>query len=249
MSTRQTLATKVKARAGGVDRLSGVEALAAYIDQCIPAFSAAAANRGRTRKVELTITGDSGDEYGLGSDWTDGFSTVLEVWRWDDNDTTEEPVFVPSDEYEVEDALPASGSSQIRFLTFSPSSSDRVVVVHTALHSVTDATSTISSWDEEAFADLVAARVLEAAATALLSRIPQATDTDSLIGNPDSERAREYRESARRLERRYERHFGIGDAAQGGQETSRAFVVTEDIDKGPGLLNYRHTHPARGRGF
>lgn len=249
MATRQTYVKAVRARVAGAERLiQSVAELGAYVDQCVQTFSAAAANRGRTRKVELTITGDGSEEYGLGSDWTDGFSTVLEVWKWDDNDTTEQPEYIANDEYEVEDYLPSAGASQIRFLTFSPSSSDRVVVIHTALHAVTDSSSTISSWDDEAFADLIAARVLEAAATALLARVPQATDTDTLIGNPDSERAREYRESARRFERRYERHFGIGDA-ETGQEQSRAFVVTEDIDRGPSLLRYRHTHPKRGSGF
>lgn len=248
MATRQTYVTAVKSRVSGAERLLDVNSLSHYVDQCLPAYSAAAANRGRTRKVELTITGDGSEEYGLGSDWTDGFSTVVEVWRWDDNDTTDQPTRLGSDEYEVEDALPSSGASQIRFLTFSPSSSDRVVVVHTALHTCTDSASTLSAWDDEAFADLVSSRVLEAAATALLSRVPQSTDTDSLIGNPDAERAREYRTSARTLERRFERHFGIGDV-DNGPETARAVVITEDLDKGPGILRYRHTHPRRGRGY
>lgn len=248
MSTRQTFVTQVEARTGGAQRVPGVSSIGTYIDQCLPTFNAAAVNRGSVRIVELTITGDGTDEYSLGSDWTDEFSYVKEVWLWESNDTNDDPFILNSDEWRVETRLPSAGASQIRLLSYAPSSSDRVVVVHTALHTITDAESTMEAHDEEAFANLVAARVLEAASTALLALIPQGSDTDALLGSPQGERANGYRESARTLERRYERHFGI--AADGsGDPTGGAFIAIEDYDQSPGILNHRHTHRSRRRGY
>lgn len=244
-TTRQTFAKKVSARVGGAEKVLSGAGIGDYADGALPEFSSAASLAGRVRKVELTITGDGTDEYGLGSSWTDGFSRVLECWRWDSNDTNSEPILMGPEEYQIEDALPAAGSSQIRFLTYSPSSADRIVVTHTALHTLTDAATSISSWDEEAFADLVASRLLEDAATAVLRFKPQASDEDFLGGGTQAERASQYRESARRLMERYRAHFGLGTEAA---PLPQAVAVFEVVEKLPaGVIDYRHTHSRRGR--
>lgn len=202
----------------------------------------------RPRILVQDITGDGTDEYDLAATFVYGASTVLSITRRDDSDFDEIPISVHEDEWEIE--RKDDDSLQIRFLTFTPNSSDKVVIEYTGQHTLDTTTSTIEVRDEAAFDGLVLHYALSAAANAALSRRVQSTDAFS---DPRIEEARALREQAKHHRNRYDQHMGLAGAGGAGTAAPvKAAMGFVDIDPGDpkvayglGTNRYRHTHRRR----
>jgi len=224
---RQDIVKKVGPLVGPAASVNGVSPIATYVDLVMDEFSKMVGSR----EVELTITGDGTDEYSLGSDWVDGFSTISRVAFWEANATTDAPVILLPDEYQIEEDLPAAGASQIR-LNFSPVAADRVVVTHSAPEIIGESagTTSVKAPVDTALAYLAGAALLRAAALAVMAHTPQATD-DDLLPSSFSSRAGEYRRTADDYDGKADQLLGVDRKGGGGA-------------KGPPVLVARRVRPA-----
>lgn len=200
-------------------------------------------NRVRPRIVRLVITGDGGDEYGLGSDWVDRFSRVAEseggIAYLDANDSDDYPRVLRSDEWKLE--YDSNGDPQIRF-AFTFDSSDRMHVFHTAPHTIDDSGSTLRTVDDTPFAELVAALAIRFRIAAVLAMRPQSVDADRTA--VDVAHAEALQQLERTLRRSAYAHFGIRDTADDGEPSAVASSASASIRRslrGATRLSY-HTH-------
>lgn len=173
---RQTVIEKTKTLVGAAANERGVDQPQVYVDLALEEFT----RFGKPREVEQTVTGDGGDEYALAATWDDDFSTLVSVIYWPSNDTDSQPLTIPLTDVQIERRLPSDGGTQIRFLTLSPSSSDRVVVTFTAPHTLgeTSATTTVQTTQALGLAYLAASMMLNAAAAGTAATVPQSGDAD-----------------------------------------------------------------------
>lgn len=222
MATRQTIIDKTRSIVGTAKNERGIEPVEVYVSLALDKFS----KLGPPREVEQTITGDGTDEYALASTWVSGFSVIESVAYWASNDTNEAPRMLRRDEYVVEEDLPSDGSSQIRFLTFSPSSSDRVVVTFTAPQIVgeTAATTTVPDHLVLGLAYLAASMLCDTAAASLAATVPQATDDDALISSFGTA-GDAYRRMATRFQEEAYVMLGIASAESGGEAIGPPEIV------------------------
>lgn len=234
MPTRQTAAAEVQALVGRAARERDVKGIDEYL-----ALALRDVDRSSPRHVKLTLTGDGTDEYALPSPWERGFS-VIERVRWVvGNDFNAVPVWIEDDEYEIE--YESDGDAQIRFYYGSPSSSDRVVVEHTARHTLAEsaASTTLNDTQTGALTARAASLLLRAAAASVASSVPQGTDED-FVEPAVTNAAGEYRRLADDFDAEYRRLLGITDDAP-------STPVIKSVPTTPGRRNYTYaTHPRRG---
>ena len=203
MPSRLTITQEVAALVGNAHKESGVLTIAEYVDLGVRDVEKVA-----PRHYRRILTGDGTDEYALASPWERGFSIVERV-RWVAGaDYNAKAVWLTQDQWELD--YESDEDPQIRF-SLSPSTSDRVVVEHTARHTLTDATATTTVNDTEASATARRAAVLllRAAAASVNSRVPQGTDEDFAEPGIGSAAA-EYRRLADDYQKEYESLLGIG---------------------------------------
>lgn len=209
---RQTVIGKTGNLIGKAATERGVEPLQVYVELAVDEFNRFA----KPRELEQTITGDGGDEYALDSEWDDDFSTLVDVVYWPSNDTDSTPTRVSLTDVQVEKRLPSDGGSQIRFLSISPSSSDRVVVTFTALHTLgeTAATTTIPASLAIGLAYLAGSMALNAAAAGTAATVPQSGDAD-IVGSTFGTAGDAYRRLATEFSRKADELLGISRSGEG----------------------------------
>lgn len=167
----------------------------------------------RPRQLAELVTGNGAFDYildGLApklAAWVEGLSSILEiVYPWDA--TTPRPPVLDSSEYMV---VRLSTGIYLRFLAATPTAPDKFHVLYTGPHVLTEATSTVPTGDEEAFADLATSYACDA----LASYYSQSTD-GSLQADTVAHlsKAQEYRAQAKRWRDAYLAKMG-GDSADG----------------------------------
>lgn len=236
----QTVTAEVQLLLGGAKRLRGAGD--------VPSFVASAQrdlDRYSPRLVRATLTGDGTDEYALASPWERGLSSISRV-RWvPDNDFNEPAQWIATDAYEVE--YDSAGAGQIRFLTITPTSADRVVVEHSARHTLTaaTATTTISETEAAALARLTCAAMLRAAGAVAGSTIPQATDEDIAVSGTDGA-ADQYRRLADDFDAQADQILGIDRTARTGEVRSAPVIVSVRALPWRQTAGRYLTHPRRG---
>lgn len=239
MPTRQSVIAEVQALIGRAARERDVKGIEEYV-----ALGLRDVDRYSTYKVKTTLTGDASDEYAIGSAWADGFSVVERV-RWvPDNDFNATAQWLMPEQYEVE--YTSAGAAQIRF-AFSPAAADRVVLEHTARHTLTESASTTTLNDTQAgaLARAAAAILLRAAAASAASTIPAATDEDfaePAMGNA----AQQYRLLADDLDAQFDQLLGIDrKGTSGAKQSAPVFVSVPAMPNRRNVPRYL-THPRRG---
>jgi hypothetical protein len=238
MATRQSVIAEVQALVGRAARERDVKGIDEYV-----ALGLRDIDRYSSRKVKVTLTGDGTDEYAIGSTWSDGFSRIERV-RWvSDNDFNAPAEWLEPEQYEVE--YTSAFAAQIRFAT-SPSSADRVVLEHTARHTLTESSSTTTLNDTEAgaLARRASALLLRAAAASVSATIPAATDEDfaePAMGNA----AQQYRLLADDHDAEFDSLLGID--RKGSTGAPRFAPVLVSVPATPNRRNSSYlTHPRRG---
>lgn len=236
MATRQELLDEVTTLAGGLVGERGVRSFDLHAATALRTFSAHA----KPRIVVLAVTGDGGDEYGLGADWVDGFSVIHRLRYVASGDYDAVPVYWTDSDYQLE--TDSSGNPQIRF-RISPGSTDIVVIEHTAPYTLgeTAATTTVPDYQLTALAYLVAANALRAAAVGVTATRDQGTDTDILDFNSQGG---EFRRLADDYDAQFDDLMGI-DRASPGAPTKPPVITTTRAQPNRRRSRYL-THPARG---
>lgn len=138
-----------------------------------------------------------------------------------------------------------TASPQIRFFPVVPTSSDKVVIEHTAPHVLTDTATTINANDLPFLADLAAAMKLEAAAVAVLAVRDQDTEDDVALIDQGG-RAEALERQAKRLRASFNAHFGIatgtGTGAAAAEESPASFAFADVDIPLTASRQFRHTH-------
>lgn len=235
MATRQGVIDRVVRFVGAARHERGVQSVDQYVADAMDEFSIYA----KPRIVVYTITGDGGDEYGLGSDWVDGFSVIRRIRYVASADYDAVPIYWTSSDYQLE--TDSSGNPQIR-LRISPSSSDRVVIEHTGVQTIgeTGAETTVPDFIDTALAYLAAAALLRSAAASVNATRDQDTDTDIL---DFSSHGGEYRRLADDYDQKFDRMAGI-DRSTPGASTKPPVITTTRAQPNRRRSRYL-THPSR----
>lgn len=240
MATRQTVTAEVKTLAGSALSIQGVRPVSEYL-----AISLRDLNRYRPYRVRTTLTGDGTDEYALGANWSAGFSTISRVRYLADGDFDATSEILPTESYDATEVTSA-GAPQIRF-SFSPSASAKVIIEHTARHSLTESASTTTLNDDEAgaLAYLTAATLLRSAASTVGATVPQGTDEDFASGAFGGGGTDAFRRLADDYDKAADGLLGIDRS--GASELPPAAPAFVSVPATPNARNASYlTHPRRG---
>ena len=99
MPTRPSVTAEVEAIVGGATREKGVEPVTVYLDLALRDV-----NQYAPREVRSVLVGDGTDEYDLPATWSRGFSVIRRVRHVADNDFDAPAVYLPQENYAVEQA-------------------------------------------------------------------------------------------------------------------------------------------------
>lgn len=230
MATQESIQAAVTTLAGSALDERGVGSVSEYVALALEDVSIYA-----PRVIHHVLTGDAGDEYDFPATWVQGFSVLRRAVYRSDADFDEPGSELLPEQYIIEQK--ADGTDQLRLLTLSPSSADRVVLTFTGRHTVT----TLSAQQAQAVAQRSAALVCRAAATGTSGTVPQGHDAD-MVGFTGTQ-GDAYRRLADDFDREFDRLLGI-DRTQAPRQTGPAVIVT--VRAQPNRRNRRYlTHPHR----
>lgn len=238
MPDLQTSVAAVKRLVGTAHEAKGVSPVTDFLTAALRDLTRVSPYQTRT-----TLTGDGTDEYPLGALWTRGISVISRVRYLADGDYNERPRELESDEYDATEVT-SGGAAQIRFLSFTPATSSKVIIDHTAAHTLsTAATTTLSDQEAGAVEYLAAALLLRAAAASVAGVAPQSSDMD-FASSAVQNAADAYRRLADDMDAKYRDAMGL---PADGSTAARPVLVTTSAQSNRRNFS-RVTHPRRGAG-
>jgi hypothetical protein len=236
MPDLQTSIAATKRLVGTAHEAKGVSPVESFVTAALREV-----NRLSPYQARTTLTGDGTDEYPLGSLWTRGVSVISRARYLPDGDYNERFRDLAPDEYDATEVT-SGGAAQIRFLTVTPPASAKVILEHTAVHTLsTNALTTLSDREAGAVEYCAAALLLRAAAASVAGVAPQSSDMD-FASSALQNAADAYRRLADDMDARFREALGL---PADGSVAARPVVITS-----PGTSNARNfrrlTHPRRG---
>jgi hypothetical protein len=230
MTTRQDYVTAIDILVSGDHALDVAEKILA-ISQAIKEHS-----RHRPQIIVEDETGDGGFDYAVTdlASWSDGFSVIKTVeYPVDDDDET--PDLLQDDEWMLYEK-PAG--KYLRFKEDKPTADEDFRVTYTALHTCTDAASTVEDFDDEAVQALAAAFFCDMLATYYAQNQDSTISADS---SDHTSKSRDYAVRAKNYRKVYFDHLGTKE----GQ--TQAASVTRDQDLKGSWAGDKLTHKGKYR--
>jgi hypothetical protein len=231
MSNRQEYIAEVKKLVPGEHHPIGEPEIIKAVQKAVNTHS-----KHRPRIVPEEVTGDGGFDYDLEdlAAWVDDFSVMRQVeYPVDDDDPDAE--ILEDDDWEI---FAKSTGKCLRFLAYTPETTEQFRVTYTARHTCTDAACTVAESDDEAVQSLAASYFCQMLATAY------ATDEDSEIGADkvdDLSKSARYGRMMRVYRAEYNDHMGIKDSKP------KPASMNQDQDVTYPTGHDRLTHPRRRR--
>jgi len=230
MSTRQDYLTAIGNLVQGEFPLGETEKILA-INMAMKAHS-----KHRPLVVVEDESGAAAFDYAITllASWSEGFSVIKQVeYPVDDDDET--PDILQDDEWMIYEK-PAG--KYLRFLENEPAATETFRVTYTALHTCTDTTCTVKTFDEEAVQALAAAFFCDMLAT-YFAQTQDSTIQADVVDHRS--KAREYDARAKAYRKMYFNHLGIEEG-----KTPPA-SVTKDLDLKGSWAGDKLTHPKKYR--
>ena len=192
----------------------------------------------RPREVVKDITGDGTYDYPIATNltsWIKGFSIIKSIEYPADE---REPIYLEEGSDKDFFIYEKEAGQYLRFTRSSPSATEKIRVVYTALQALSDSQNTIPESDEDALCNLAASLCSGALASAYAETSDSTITADSVDHKSKSQ---EFTSRAKIQKQNYMNHLGLkeGDVAPAS--------VVKDLD-----INYpwggdRLTHPKKWR--
>jgi hypothetical protein len=189
----------------------------------------------RPREVIKDITGDGTYDYSIATNltsWVKGFSVIKSIEYPADE---REPSILDEEDWMVYEK---EAGQYIRFIEDTPSATEKIRVLHTALHILSDSQNTIPESDQDAVCNLAASLCSGALASAYAHASDSTIGADSVDHRSKSQ---EFSSRAKIQKQTYLDHLALKE----GEIPPASAVVDLDIDYPDGTD--RLTHPRRGR--
>lgn len=189
----------------------------------------------RPREVVKDITGDGTYDYSISTNlttWVEDFSIIKSIEYPADE---REPQYVDEDDYAI---LRKESGLFIRFFADTPSTSEKIRVIYTTLHILSDSQNTIPQIDEDALCNLAASLCSGALASYYAQTSDPTIGADSVNYRTKSQ---EYTARAKEQKKIYMDHLGLKDGDVAPASAIKAIDVTY-----PGGMD-RLTHPRKWR--
>ena len=201
-----------------------------FIQEAVKAYS-----KHRPREVVKDITGAGTYDYSIGTNlasWIDDFSIIKSIEYPADQRT---PEYVDEDDYLI---YRKETDLFIRFLADSPTASQKIRVMYTALHILSEALNTVPLGDQDALCNLAASLCSQALASFYAQTSDPTIGADSVNYRSKSQ---EYGSRAKDQKKLYMDHLGLKDGDVAPASVRKAVDVTY-----PGGAD-RLTHPRKWR--
>lgn len=230
MTTRQDYITALGHLVGGSLPLGEAEKIFA-IGEALKRYSGH-----RPLVVVEDEAGNASFDYALTllASWSEGFSTIKSV-EYPVDDTEQAAAILQEEQWQI---YQKPSGKVLRLFDDTPPATESLRITYTALHTCTDAASTVPSYDEEAVQILAAALFCDMLA-AYYSQTSDSTISADTVDHKS--KAAEYASRARAYRKMYHDHLGIKE----GETTAAS--VTRDQDKAASWGADKATHPRRWR--
>ncbi|MCK5607336.1 hypothetical protein KAR91_35965 [Candidatus Pacearchaeota archaeon] len=192
------------------------------------------------------LTGDaSAFDFSLPSGWVEDFSYIKGRIEYPVNDDIQSRPYVDDNSWEFIRKLDGSDTTTyIRFLTFTPASSEKARFEYTIPHSITESSVTVKDGDSEAVVSLAASMCF----WALAARFAQTSDPSIEADVIDHQRKSElYRDLAEEKAKIYNALMGLGEAAKSSGAASAGIAVKDFDIMYPGSIGNYLTHSIYNR--
>lgn len=201
-----------------------------FIQEAVKIYS-----RHRPRLVVKDITGSGTYDYSITTSltsWVKDFSVIKSIeYPADERD----PLYVDEDDWIIYEK---EAGQYLRFLQDEPSATEKIRVVYTALHILSETQNTIPAIDEDALCNL-AASLCSGALASIYAQTSDSTITADSVDHRS--KSQEYNARAREQKKLYMDHLGIKDG-----NVAPASAV-KDLDIGYPGGGDRLTHPKKRR--
>jgi hypothetical protein len=167
--------------------------------------------------------------------WSEGFSDIREI-EYPVEAALRTPNVLEADAWQIYEK---PDGKTIRFLTATPSATEKFRVTYTALHTCTDVACTIAAADDEAVQMLAAAYFCDMLST-YFANMQDSTIQADVVDHKS--KSRDYAARAKQYRSLYTNYMDLKD----GDTTSPATAVTDLDEKYPGGVE-RLTHPRWAR--
>jgi len=189
----------------------------------------------RPREVVKDITGDGTYDYSIATNltsWVKGFSIIISIEYPADE---REPEYIEEDDWIIYEK---EAGQYIRFLFDTPLATEKIRVIYTALHILSETQNTIPESDQDAVCNLAASLC----SGALASAYAEASDSTITADSVDHKsKSQEFSSRAKIQKQTYLNHIGIKE----GEVPPASAVKDLDVDYPWG--GDRLTHPKKWR--